>query len=58
MKVLGIVCSPRKGGNTEFLVQEALAGARDRGAETEHGGGSRYPRPALSHRRARLLFGV
>ena len=35
MKVLGIVCSPRKGGNTEFLVQEALAGARDRGAETE-----------------------
>ncbi len=35
MKVVGIVCSPRKGGNTEFLVQEALAGARERGAETE-----------------------
>jgi len=35
MKVLGIVCSPRKGGNTEVLVQEALAGAQDRGAETE-----------------------
>lgn len=35
MKVLGIVCSPRKGGNTEFLVQEALTGAQDRGAETE-----------------------
>lgn len=35
MKVLGIVCSPRQGGNTEILMQEALAGARDGGAETE-----------------------
>lgn len=35
MKVLGIVCSPRKNGNTELLVQEALAGARGSGAETE-----------------------
>lgn len=35
MKVLGIVCSPRKGGNTEMLVQEALAGAQTRGANTE-----------------------
>ncbi len=35
MKVLGIVCSPRKGGNTEILVQKALTSARDRGAETE-----------------------
>ena len=35
MKVLGIVCSPRKGGNTEVLVQEALTGARDNGAEIE-----------------------
>ena len=35
MKVLGIVCSPRKGGNTEILVQEALSSARDCGAETE-----------------------
>ena len=35
MKVLGVVCSPRKGGNTEILVQEALAGAQTRGAETE-----------------------
>jgi multimeric flavodoxin WrbA len=35
MMVLGIVCSPRKGGNTEILVQEALAGARDSGAKTE-----------------------
>lgn len=33
MKVLGIVCSPRKGGNTEILVQEALAFARENGAE-------------------------
>ena len=35
MKVLGIVCSPRKGGNTEILVEEALAAARESGAETE-----------------------
>jgi len=35
MKVLGIVCSPRKDGNTEILMHEALAGARDSGAETE-----------------------
>jgi multimeric flavodoxin WrbA len=35
MKVLGIVCSPRKGGNTEIMVREALAAAREAGAETE-----------------------
>ncbi len=35
MKVLGIVCSPRKRGNTEILMQEALSSARDNGAETE-----------------------
>ena len=35
MKVLGIVCSPRKGGNTEVLVEEALASAKDLGAEIE-----------------------
>ncbi len=35
MKVLGIVCSPRKGGNTEVLMREALAGAQTCGAETE-----------------------
>lgn len=35
MKVFGIVCSPRKGGNTEILVNEALAAARELQAETE-----------------------
>ena len=35
MKILGIVCSPRKGGNTEILVKEALDAARDAGCETE-----------------------
>ena len=35
MKVLGIVCSPRKGGNTEIMMEAALAGARSYGAETE-----------------------
>jgi multimeric flavodoxin WrbA len=35
MKVVGIVCSPRKGGNTEILMQEALEAARAAGAETE-----------------------
>ena len=32
--VLGIVGSPRKGGNTEILVDEVLAGADEAGAET------------------------
>jgi multimeric flavodoxin WrbA len=35
MQVLGIVCSPRKRGNTEILVKEALAAARKAGATTE-----------------------
>ena len=35
MKVVGIVCSPRKGGNTEILVTEALGAAREMGSETE-----------------------
>lgn len=35
MKVLGIVCSPRKEGNTEILVRNALNAARENGAETE-----------------------
>jgi multimeric flavodoxin WrbA len=35
MKVLGIVCSGRKGGNTEMLVTEALASAREAGVQTE-----------------------
>jgi len=35
MMVLGIVCSPRKGGNTEILVKEALAAAQEAGARTE-----------------------
>ncbi|MDO8568807.1 MAG: flavodoxin family protein [Dehalococcoidales bacterium] len=35
MKVLGIVCSPRKGGNTEILMQVALDAAQKLGAETE-----------------------
>ena len=35
MKVIGIVCSPRRGGNTEILVREALEAASAEGAETE-----------------------
>lgn len=35
LKVLGIVCSPRKKGNTEILVLEALAGAEEVGAYVE-----------------------
>ncbi len=35
MKILGVVGSPRKGGNTEIMVEEALATAREAGAETE-----------------------
>lgn len=35
MRVLGIVGSGRKGGNTELLVQEALEAAKGAGAETQ-----------------------
>ncbi|HXZ95042.1 MAG TPA: flavodoxin family protein [Dehalococcoidia bacterium] len=35
MRILGIVCSARKGGNTEILVKEALASAQEAGAQTE-----------------------
>ncbi len=35
MKVLGIMGSPRLRGNTELLLDEALRGAREKGAETE-----------------------
>jgi len=35
MQVLGIVGSPRLGGNTDSLVDEVLAGAEEAGASTE-----------------------
>jgi multimeric flavodoxin WrbA len=35
MKVLGLFGSPRKGGNTEVLLEEALKGAEKEGAEVE-----------------------
>jgi len=35
VKILGLSCSPRKGGNTETLVTEALEGARNEGADAE-----------------------
>ncbi|MDE2522294.1 MAG: flavodoxin family protein [Methanocorpusculum sp.] len=35
MKILGIATSPRKGGNSQKLVESILAGAKDAGAETE-----------------------
>jgi len=35
MKVLGILGSPRIGGNCDILLEEALKGAQDAGAETE-----------------------
>lgn len=35
MKILGLVGSPRKGGNTHLVVEEALAGAHEQGAETK-----------------------
>ncbi len=34
-KIIGIVGSPRKGGNTEILTKEVLAAAAEQGAETE-----------------------
>ena len=35
MKILGIIGSPRKNSNTEILVNEAMAAAREIGAEIE-----------------------
>jgi multimeric flavodoxin WrbA len=35
MKVLGIMGSPRIGGNSDILLDDALAGAREAGMETE-----------------------
>lgn len=35
MKVLGIYGSPRKGGNTDLLLDRALAGAEEAGAEVD-----------------------
>ena len=35
MKVLGLFGSPRRGGNTEILLEEALKGAEAEGAEIE-----------------------
>ena len=35
MKILGLSCSPRKSGNTEILVGEALDGAQSEGVEVE-----------------------
>lgn len=35
VKVIGIIGSPRKGGNTEILVERVLAGASKAGAEVE-----------------------
>ncbi len=35
LNIVGIVCSPRVGGNTEILVKEALTSARDAGSYTQ-----------------------
>ncbi|MFQ6126656.1 MAG: flavodoxin family protein [Candidatus Heimdallarchaeota archaeon] len=35
MKILGVLGSPRSGGNSDILLDEALRGARDDGAEVE-----------------------
>jgi multimeric flavodoxin WrbA len=35
MKVLGIVGSPRKDGNTQIMIEEVLAAAKQAGAETD-----------------------
>jgi multimeric flavodoxin WrbA len=36
MKVLGIFGSPRRDGNTDLLLEEALKGAQEEGAKVEH----------------------
>ena len=34
-RVLGLSCSPRRGGNTDLMLDHALQGAREAGADTE-----------------------
>lgn len=34
MKIIGLVGSPRKGGNTDVLLQKALEGAKSKGSDT------------------------
>lgn len=48
MKVVGLSCSPRKGGNTEILLGEALAGAKEAGAEVELLNATRDDRQTIS----------
>ena len=36
LKVLAIAGSPRRGGNTDLLLQEVIAGAKSVGAEVQH----------------------
>ncbi len=36
MNIIGIIASQHKGGNTNFIVNKILEGAREQGAETEH----------------------
>lgn len=36
MHVLALATSPRRGGNTDTLLKQVIAGARDGGAEVEH----------------------
>jgi multimeric flavodoxin WrbA len=35
VSILGVVGSPRRGGNTETILDEVLRGAREAGASTE-----------------------
>ncbi|MFC1992401.1 flavodoxin family protein [Chloroflexota bacterium] len=35
MNILGVMCSPRKWGNSWLLLEEALSGAKEHGANTE-----------------------
>ena len=35
MKIIGICGSPRHGGNTEFMLKEALKATKEKGAKTE-----------------------
>ena len=34
-KILGVVCSPRKNGNVQIMMETALAAAKEEGADTE-----------------------
>jgi len=48
--ILGLIASPRKGGNTEILIEKVLAAAREEGAALRRAQGHPGPSPGVETR--------